>query len=115
MTEPAIGDLVWASPHGLMDPDHVWAVGIVIGWIRDQTPQRNKHYLIGPKLGKPAWFKFGFPHAQKVTKAEARRIVRTLRRTRTGRPTIGDQVWRYLIEEHKKATQASTASIAGSK
>ncbi len=110
-TDPAIGDLVWASPHGLMDPDNTWAVGIVVGWRRDSAG--TKHWMIGPKIGKPPWFEGRtLAHAQKVTKTEGRRIARTLRRTRTGRPTIGDQIWQFLIAEHR---QAGPTSIAGSK
>lgn len=94
----AEGDLVWASENGFMDPDKRWAVGILCEIYRIEDGRT--FYTVGPKLGKP-WDDCPlFEHATKVTKSSAQRIIRTLRRAR--REPLFDQIWRCLIEEHKK-------------
>lgn len=92
-----VGDLVWASVNGFLDPDKSWAVGILCEIIT--VEDGRKFYRVGPKLGHPWQDSPLFEHASKVSKSSARRIIRTLRRAR--RRPLFDQIWSFLIEQAK--------------
>jgi hypothetical protein len=100
------GDLVWASVNGFMDADKSWAVGILCEILR--TEDGRAFYRVGRKPGKPWDGCPYFEHATKVSKSSAQRIIRTLRRAR--RRPLSDQIWEYLIQEHKsKLTRTAAA------
>lgn len=91
------GDFVFASSSPKLDPRYRGAIGY-LHHIYESASGTQLGFVVGEQDGRNIDTTY-FPHARRVSNSSAERIRRIYRRQRSPR---FDQIWQFLIAEHRK-------------